>query len=846
METYAYRSADAFVVRGTHHPQFLREQGCSKDVHVVPDGVDLDAFRLVDGDGLREQLGLTDAFTIGVQGHFTWYPRLGGGLGWELLHAIALRPDLPLHAVLIGDGPGIDELRRLARELGISDRLHVIGRVPYRSLAAYLAICDVCLLTQTNDPASWVRTTGKLPVYLAAGRYLLATRVGTAVDVLPDEMLLDYHGSWDLSYPARASPTRSPASSGIRRVSRRAGPCGSSPRSSTTAPSPPRLPTSYAAWPVRGPRCAASSRPRAGWGSVRMRSSWRSDTAGPTRSVRSSWRPARSRWRASRSWTRARAPTSRWSSQDRPSSTTARSTTSRLSATSWNSSVTSSAPRATPRWSCTRSSSGVSSVRASGSTACSRSRCGTTTATACTSRAMRSASSRCTGWATAVGSSPPSEATPLAAAFGLRPRPDAIREFLRFGSPVTDVAYERVAELEPGTVLTWHDHTVRVRPFAARSANGLTPVEAARSSIARQLRSDRPMALFLSGGFDSALLAAVAAETGAPVSALTLSTHDNFDDVRLAAETARHYGLPHEVVSVDEAGLARSADEFLGALDQPTVDGFNTFLVARAAVDRGFPVALSGLGGDETLGGYGYSQRLRQVQRARRVWDRLPAVVRPSAVAALAPWLGQPAPRLESILDARSPAATWAAWRRLFDDDEIRGLTGAVAGPSPRLLTDADDSDHAQLRHLDFAVYLRATLLRDTDVFSMANSIEVRVPLLDPTFVLATEHAEPTKLDLAQLMGDDLLTTRARAHKLAFALPWQRWLPLLQPDEVLTTGGPFAEMVDVAYARRLLADDARSGPMSGLRRWALLVLAHWLAREPAARQPMPRPASRAA
>jgi glycosyltransferase involved in cell wall biosynthesis len=203
MEMYAYRSARAFVVRGTYHSRFLREQGFEKAVHVVPDGVDLGAFHLVDGNGLRERLGLTDAFTVGIQGHFTWYPRLGGGLGWELLHAIALRRDLPLHAVLIGDGPGIRELRRLARELGIWDRLHVMGQVPYRSLAPYLAICDVCLLTQTNDPASWVRTSGKLPVYLAAGRYLLATKVGTAVDVLPDEMLLDYHGSWDHSYPAR-------------------------------------------------------------------------------------------------------------------------------------------------------------------------------------------------------------------------------------------------------------------------------------------------------------------------------------------------------------------------------------------------------------------------------------------------------------------------------------------------------------------------------------------------------------------------------------------------------------------------------------------------------------------
>jgi len=203
MEAYAYRSASVFVVRGTYHSQYLRKQGFTKQVNVIPDGVELDAFRRVEDDGLRDQLGLTEAFTVAIQGHFTWYPELGGGLGWELLHAIALRPDLPLHAVLIGDGPGVPELHRLAGELGISDRLHVIGRVPYGSLARHLAICDVCLLTQTNDPSSWVRTTGKLPVYLAAGRYVLSTRVGTAVDLLPDEMLLDYHGSWDRAYPAR-------------------------------------------------------------------------------------------------------------------------------------------------------------------------------------------------------------------------------------------------------------------------------------------------------------------------------------------------------------------------------------------------------------------------------------------------------------------------------------------------------------------------------------------------------------------------------------------------------------------------------------------------------------------
>ena len=437
-----------------------------------------------------------------------------------------------------------------------------------------------------------------------------------------------------------------------------------------------------------------------------------------------------------------------------------------------------------------------------------------------------------------------SEVTPLAAAFGLRPRPDAIREFLQIGSPVTNPAYERVAELEPGTVLTWRDRTIHIRPWACPVGRGTDPVEAAHDGTTRQLCSDRPAVLFLSGGFDSALLAAVASRADASVAAITLATRDNSEDVRLAAETARHYGLRHEVATVDDESLVSSAEEFLGVMDQPTIDGFNTFLVSRAAIDRGFPVALSGLGGDEVLGGYGYRRRLRQVQRVRRVWSRVPGSLRPRAAAALAPRLHQPAARIEAILDARSASATWRAWRCLFDDDEIRRLTGEVPDPSPRWDTNVDDSVREQLRHLDFSVYLRATLLRDSDVFSMANSVELRVPFLDRAFVHAARQAELTKPDLACLMHDDLLTTRAHARKLAFALPWQRWLPILEPrfDDLLTAGGPLADVIDVVEVRRIVAGDARSDPMSGLRRWALLVLASWLARDPAARRPAPRPA----
>jgi glycosyltransferase involved in cell wall biosynthesis len=224
MEELVYRRAAAVVVRGRHHEAVMRGNGVRR-IEVVPDGVDLAMVSPVSDPVLRARFGLSDVLTVGIAGSFTWYESLGGGLGWELVHALARVKDLPVHGVLIGEGPGITHLRVLAAELGVADRLHVLGRVPYDQYAHYLGLVDVCLLTQTNDASSWIRTTGKLPAYLAAGRYVLASSVGTAADLLPDEMLVDYEGTWDEKYPEKiaerlrtlvADPSRLAAGIGLR------------------------------------------------------------------------------------------------------------------------------------------------------------------------------------------------------------------------------------------------------------------------------------------------------------------------------------------------------------------------------------------------------------------------------------------------------------------------------------------------------------------------------------------------------------------------------------------------------------------------------------------------------
>src|SRR5262249_19682298 len=152
---------------------------------------------------LRHTYGLGEMITIGLVGSITWSPNLRMCYGTELLEAICLLRDLPVKGVVIGDGSGLAILKSQARERGIEDRILFLGRIPYNDLPKYLNLIDICLSTQTNDTVGQVRTTGKLPLYLASGRFVLASRVGEAALVLPDSMLVDYENTKDPEYAQR-------------------------------------------------------------------------------------------------------------------------------------------------------------------------------------------------------------------------------------------------------------------------------------------------------------------------------------------------------------------------------------------------------------------------------------------------------------------------------------------------------------------------------------------------------------------------------------------------------------------------------------------------------------------
>ncbi|MBI4468814.1 MAG: glycosyltransferase [Acidobacteria bacterium] len=202
LELWSLAIADGIVTRGLDHAAMLRGM-VSGRVDCLPDGVDVDAFEVDPALDLRRRWAPNQELVVGLVGSLTWNRRMELCYGWDLVEALALLKTRAVRGVIIGDGDGRPSLERRCKELGVADAITFEGRVEFEQLPRYLSALDVCLSTQTNDEVGRARTTGKLPVYMAAGKFILATRVGEAARVLPEIMLLEFEGSHDPRYPER-------------------------------------------------------------------------------------------------------------------------------------------------------------------------------------------------------------------------------------------------------------------------------------------------------------------------------------------------------------------------------------------------------------------------------------------------------------------------------------------------------------------------------------------------------------------------------------------------------------------------------------------------------------------
>ena len=200
-----------------------------------------------------------------------------------------------------------------------------------------------------------------------------------------------------------------------------------------------------------------------------------------------------------------------------------------------------------------------------------------------------------------------------------RMNPQALRVYLQLGHvPPPWTMVDGVEPLPPGHVATWQDGAWNSRAYWAldrfcTSCERSTAADAGDrlgdvlfGAMRRHLISDVPIALFLSGGADSACLGALARKAGnANVTAVTIGfSESEFDETALSRQTARQLGLPLESVQISAERVMAGLDDYIRAMDQPTVDGLNSYWISKLVAEQGFKVALSGQGGDELFGGY--------------------------------------------------------------------------------------------------------------------------------------------------------------------------------------------------------------------------------------------------
>lgn len=334
--------------------------------------------------------------------------------------------------------------------------------------------------------------------------------------------------------------------------------------------------------------------------------------------------------------------------------------------------------------------------------------------------------------------------------------------------------------------------------------------EALRDSVKHHLIADVPVGIFLSSGLDSATLAALASEALPPqlfdynktgqrsaqtLQAITLgfSEYQNtpLDEVPLAGKLAAHYGFGHHVGRITHHDFDENFAALLSSMDQPTIDGVNTWFVAREAKRAGLKVALSGLGGDELLGGYpSYRQIPKLVTRVRPICS-IPGVGKALRFVSAPIVKHHTSPKYASLFEyGGTYGGAYLLRRGLFMpwelpqilDGELVREGWATLQPILRLdeWTARVKSPHAKVVAMEMASYMRNMLLRDADWAAMAHSVEIRVPLVDiALFRSLAPHlagtTPPVKRDLAGAPERALPVEIVDRPKTGFAVPVQQW-----------------------------------------------------------------------
>jgi asparagine synthase (glutamine-hydrolysing) len=394
--------------------------------------------------------------------------------------------------------------------------------------------------------------------------------------------------------------------------------------------------------------------------------------------------------------------------------------------------------------------------------------------------------------------------------------PTGIATFLAYGAPQDPFTIHRAIKSFPSGSFCWIDAGAADRdaplrptrswhyPRVDATATEAEELQRIRGSLLDAMRdqsvADVPVGVFLSGGIDSAIIAAKAKKCmpSLRTHAVGFESGSLMDERQAAAATARALDTTHSQTVIDDARIATLWRKWLATADRPSIDGLNTFVVSGAVKEAGITVALSGVGADELFGGYPQFCSVPALYRWLRPFVGLPHGLRRAAASALfAPLRANRRIRaVEIVAGCDSPLDVLLRIRRVFTDGDLAGLglRSADLGLSQHWLAaeeygllarDATSDTFHTISEAEMLLYLGNTVLRDADANSMAHSLEVRVPFLSRRLIECVArlpgsmHLPPggeQKHLLRKLSRQILPEEVFQRPKTGFSLPIGQWM----------------------------------------------------------------------
>ncbi|MEK9628426.1 MAG: asparagine synthase (glutamine-hydrolyzing) [Nitrospinota bacterium] len=444
--------------------------------------------------------------------------------------------------------------------------------------------------------------------------------------------------------------------------------------------------------------------------------------------------------------------------------------------------------------------------------------------------------------------------------------PTGIYSYLSFGhlrSPESII--NDIQELKPGHYLIVEaDGTIKETQYwhpldsaAESDNNGESIQNILQESVRFRQVSDVPIGAFLSGGIDSsAIVSHMARISENPITTLTIGFKEKeFDESEYSNEISQIYKTKHQLLTLDEQQLLDSLPDALGAMDQPTMDGINTFLISRAAHEAGLKVVLSGLGGDELFGGYPSFNLVPKLLERKRWMKFYPKFLLNMGTRILKGSLPpDQCVKLDHWLNGKlSGAQEFYLIRALYCQDQVADLF------HDKSLADAETQKNIEstnlflqkfeqsnikgdfnlISYLEITHYLQNMLLRDTDMMSMAHPLEVRVPFIDHKLVeymfgmaagLKKLTATPKSL-LVDSMDPPLPDSIVHRKKMGFTLPFEPWMRGSMKEEMesvlLTNVEPLNGLISQS-AVETIWQQFLDEKTAWSRPWALYVLKRWV------------------